>query len=181
MKFKVLSVNEFNDKAFVFTKCLDKDENFFISETSLLGGFELVEYLDQPRSIDENGQQCSDRFVFQLKHKSDNAYINTADIVELTDNYALIIEKTWTVSGKMVVGLEYSAGSLPIGTILESNDKRWKSVNDPVTLNFRKLSVEPEVRERAIHKNWKFYRIDPIGHDEFPLIGAVVKIIKPVK
>ncbi len=171
MKFEILSIHISFDKVYVSTKCLELGINFFVSETSLLGGFELEQYLDQSRSIDENGEKRSDRYVFQLKKNADREKINIGDILILTDNHALVIEMVMTISGrKMGCVLEYSAGIIPLNTLLIFNNKKWITIEEADFI----LQKNPNFHfyQKAKEKNWLLYWIRPVDHSDQPEVGC---------
>ena len=59
-----------NRRQYVIVKRLDPKQNFYVTKKSFLGGVELAEYLDIPRSIDESGNQ-RDIVALHLKNPDD--------------------------------------------------------------------------------------------------------------
>ncbi|MFT3823956.1 MAG: hypothetical protein QM731_08545 [Chitinophagaceae bacterium] len=79
---------------FVVAKRIDPKTNFYITKKSFLGGVELMEFLDIPRYIDENGNQ-RDIVALQLKYSQDAIKLPNGLIVELEPVDSIIYLKPW--------------------------------------------------------------------------------------
>lgn len=84
VQFKIESIFDVaNNGCFVLAQHLLPGQNFVVTQRSFLGGVEIKKSLDQPRSLDENGQPRKDLFAFQLKNKWDKDRLDIDTVVDL--------------------------------------------------------------------------------------------------
>ncbi|MBX2925458.1 MAG: hypothetical protein KF746_24890 [Chitinophagaceae bacterium] len=95
VKLKIESIFKVTNRGqYVIAKRLDPKQNFYVTKKSFLGGVELTEYLDIPRSIDENGEQ-RDIVAFHLKNPNDAIKLIPNSIVELIPGDELQLLEPW--------------------------------------------------------------------------------------
>jgi hypothetical protein len=83
-----------NRGQFVIVKPLDSNQNFCITKKSFLGDVELAEFLDIPKSIDENGDQ-RDIVALQLKYPEDAPRLIPGAVVEIIPGNELHFLQPW--------------------------------------------------------------------------------------
>lgn len=86
--------NVMNRGCFVIARILEPKANFYVTKKSFLGGVELAEYLDIPRSVDENGKQRN-VVAFQLKYPQDAEKLIPQTIVELIPADQILFLEPW--------------------------------------------------------------------------------------
>lgn len=95
VKLEIASLFKVTNRGqYVIAKRLDPKQNFYITKKSFLGGIELAEYLDTPKSIDENGNQ-RDIVAFNLKNPDDAIKLILNSIVELIPGDELHLLEPW--------------------------------------------------------------------------------------
>ena len=83
-----------NRGQYVIVKPLDPTEDFYITRKSFLGDVELSEYLDMPRSIDENGNQRH-IFALQLKYPENADKLIPDTVVEIIPGNEIHFLEPW--------------------------------------------------------------------------------------
>ena len=64
--FEIMKVfNHHNRGQFIFARHLGDKQNLEVKEGSMLEGTAIYHYLDMPRMMDENNEECLDVFVFR--------------------------------------------------------------------------------------------------------------------
>ena len=83
-----------NRGQFAIVKLLDPNQDFHITKKSFLGGVELAEYLDIPRSIDESGNQ-RDIVALQLKYPEQADMLTPGTVVEIVPGNEIHFLEPW--------------------------------------------------------------------------------------
>jgi len=95
VKLEIESVFKVTNRGhYVIAKRLDPKQNFYVTKKSFLGDIELAEYLDIPRSLDENGNQ-RDIVALHLKYSEDATKLIPNSVVELIPGDKLHLLEPW--------------------------------------------------------------------------------------
>jgi hypothetical protein len=95
VKLEIEGIFKVTDRGlFVIAKRLEPKVNFYITKKSFLGGVELMEFLDIPRSIDENGEQ-RDVVALQIKNTEDASRLIKGTTVDLEPVDSILYLKPW--------------------------------------------------------------------------------------
>jgi len=163
LKFKIENITTIKNQVYVFTRILDLNQNFKLSDTTLFGGVEIEKWLDIPIANDENGNQRKDNVAFVLKNADDQGKINLGDILELTDKYVSVIESAFTISGRIHCLLECNAGVLNIDTKLsDEKGQCWTVIEN--NLLFGRVQ-DTDLQKKIKDNNWYFYRLSPLANE----------------
>lgn len=136
---------------------ISPNTHFKLSDTSLLGGVEIENWLDIPITKDENGNQQKDKVAFVLKYASDKDKLHEGNLVDLTDKYVLVIESLYSISGRIFSLLECNIAMLSIGTKLSDEKGRCWTIKEN-NLLFGRVQ-DKELQKRIKDNNWYFYEL----------------------
>ena len=83
--FEIESVFKVSNIGYFIGTRLLSDLNFRLTNNPRLGGVEITDWFDIPRSVDEKGRQRQGIFIFQFKNSEDREKLEQGQIVELTN------------------------------------------------------------------------------------------------
>jgi len=83
-EFEIIKIFAHHNRGqFIFARHVNVDHDFEIKEGSLLGGIPVLNYLDMPRMLDDNGQPRLDVFVFRQLGSLPADYFHEGQVVKL--------------------------------------------------------------------------------------------------
>jgi hypothetical protein len=168
-KFKIKQIITVKGKAYVLAISINDKGNWYLSETSYLGQYSIENWLDIPRSLDENENVVA----FALRNEKDKDKLKENDVVELWDDYVDIIDSYKLSLPKIVGFIKCYPGELPVGTIV-SNDKnqKWMLQNFFHTNSVEGYELIEEMKKQNIFE----YALKPIDHNEKPTKGEKLRV-----
>jgi hypothetical protein len=174
VKFQVEQIITVKDKTYLLTKSLDANTDFKLSDTCCLGDYEIENWFDIPKALDENGNQLTDKFSFVLKNQSDKEKITSGDVLILADRFVKVVESIYTISGHTFLVLECNTGMLEIGTLLSAETgQQWTIKKNGMTIGRQSdTALQKRIKDERLY----FYELDPINYAKKPAVHTVLHV-----
>lgn len=86
---------------------------------------------------------------------------------------AKVIESAYLISGGQLALLEYKKGIIEVGSVLVSNDNKWRVIKS--NLPFGKNN--PEFQKTMKDNQWRLYQIESLTNGGLPQVKSEITII----
>lgn len=176
MKFYIESLTRIQEKVYVMVRSLKSGFEFQLSDTSFLGPVAIENWVEIPRSIDqEAGKPDTSCYLFVLKNASDILKLEVGVKYPLRDINTKVLESGLTVSGRIFVILQCNTGLIEVGArLISSNGDVWTIVENNLTIG--RLS-DQKLHEKILVERMFLYNLEERhGTTLYPQPGSILQV-----
>lgn len=173
-KFQIEYIGPTQKKVYIFSKLINTDVRFQLTDSSYLGEFPIVASITQPRALDKEGKPRFDLYAFTLKRPQDKNQIKINDILELRDDHVEVIDSFKLSDGRIITLLKCYPGKLERQLELADDiNKKW--VLRQYLIITGSFDTYEKIRKEE-KENIFQYLLEPQGHDTKPIKGSKLRI-----